>query len=187
MWRSVENIWTVQGGEAEDWGREGERHKRPNVYCIHSNTDHELNQKPWVCLLLQMHGCRREHESADMRGSPEVATSEERMTGREESAPLPPGVLELRGVVNVLDGENGWTLLRVEWGRTRGRDSVVFLPAGGTDELTGERGTSATDDLRTPVPRWAERQLGRLGTIHFRVWQLYLDGINDRAHQWKGM
>ncbi len=33
------------------------------------------------------------------------------------------------------------------------RDSVVFLPAGGTDELMGERGTSAMDGLRTPVPR----------------------------------
>lgn len=33
------------------------------------------------------------------------------------------------------------------------RDHVAFLPAGGADELMGERGTSATDDLRTPEPR----------------------------------
>lgn len=33
------------------------------------------------------------------------------------------------------------------------RDSVPFLPAGGVDELMGERGTSATDGLRTSVPR----------------------------------
>lgn len=107
------------------------------------------------------------------------------MRRRVVSTPLPPGVLELREVVNVLDGGNGWTLLRVEWGGTRGRDSVVFLPAGVTDELMGERGTSATDDLMTPVPRWAKRPLGRLGMIHFWAWQLYLHGINNGAHQWK--
>lgn len=107
------------------------------------------------------------------------------MKRRVVSTPLPPGVLELREVVNVLDGGNGWTLLRVEWGGTRGRDSVVFLPAGVTDELMGERGTSATDDLRTPVPRWAKRPLGRFGMIHFWAWQLYLHGINNGAHQWK--
>lgn len=42
------------------------------------------------------------------------------------------------------------------------RDNVEFLPAAGTDELMGERGTSAMDDLSTPVPTCAERQLGKL-------------------------
>lgn len=32
------------------------------------------------------------------------------------------------------------------------RDCVVFLPAGGADELMGKRGTSAMEDLVTPVP-----------------------------------
>lgn len=79
-------------------------------------------------------------------------TWEERMRRRELSTPLPPGVLELRDLVIVLDGENGRTLLRVEWGGTRGRDSVVFLPVGEAGELMGEWRTSAMDDLRTPVP-----------------------------------
>lgn len=39
---------------------------------------------------------------------------------KELSTQLPPGVRELREVVNALDGENGRTLLRVEWGGTRG-------------------------------------------------------------------
>lgn len=125
-------------------------------------------------------------ESDDRRGEPEVATWEERMRGKEVSDPLPPGVLELWEEVYGLDGENGRTRLRLEWGGTRVRGNVAFLPAGGTGELMGERGPSATDDLMTPVPRWGERQL-RLGAVHFRAWQLYLDGINERAHQWKRM
>lgn len=55
--------------------------------------------------------------------------------------------------MNVLDGGNGLPLLRGEGGGTRVRDCVELRPARSTDELTGERGTSATDFLMTPVPR----------------------------------
>lgn len=55
--------------------------------------------------------------------------------------------------MNVLDRETDLPGLRAECGASLVRDSVVFLPAGGSDELMGERGTSATDGLSTPAPR----------------------------------
>lgn len=67
--------------------------------------------------------------------------------------PLPPGVLELREELDVLDRENVLSPLRVGLGGTRVRECMVFLPAGGNDELMEERGAAAVDDLRMPVPR----------------------------------
>lgn len=72
---------------------------------------------------------------------------------------LPPVVLELRGVVSVLDGENGWTLLWPEWVWILGRGFIGLLSAGEDDELAEDWGTSSTGDLRIPEPRWGERQL----------------------------
>lgn len=63
-----------------------------------------------------MHSCRRESERVLTR-----AGDLRLLLGKKElSTQLPPGVRELREVVNALDGENGRTLLRVEWGGTRG-------------------------------------------------------------------
>lgn len=69
------------------------------------------------------------------------------------SAPLPPGVMELREELDGLRGENGLMLLGLEKGDTLEWDSVMFLAAGVTDELMVERGTAAVDDLWMPVPR----------------------------------
>lgn len=56
-------------------------------------------------------------------------------------------MVETREVVNALDGGK--------------------LPTGVADELIGEYGASAMDDLRTPVPRGAERQFEWLEMIRF--------------------